>query len=147
MQNLTEKTLQILSDAGWTPVYTSDSKKFEELLVERGFTVYPAARSILEKFGGLEFSYPVNDYIESFHFEPQRALGDVYECEDFEEFEERVGEKLVVIGEACRGNMIMFISESGKVFGKTGYYLEKFGEDIYEALDTLCIPRPGQEIK
>lgn len=62
-------------------------------------------------------------------------------------FEDRIGESLVVIGEARRGNMIMFISESGKIFGKTGYYLEKFGDDIYEALDTLCIPRPGQEIK
>lgn len=147
MSGLSEKTIRVLSDSGWSSNHSRDISDFVELLEGRGFPVFPAAKRVLEMFAGIEFSYPLNDFVESFHFNPHRALGDAYEYEDFEEFEDRIGESLVVIGEACRGNMIMFISESGKLFGKTGYYLEKIGDDIYEALDTLCIPRPGQEIK
>ncbi|MOA39656.1 hypothetical protein D3C78_1614560 [compost metagenome] len=85
--------------------------------------------------------------METFCFDPEETVGDYYEKEDFEEFEMRVKEPLVVIGEAYRGNLIMFMSESGKVFGKNGYSLFKFGDNIFEALDTLCLFRRPVEIK
>ncbi|WP_348620334.1 hypothetical protein [Paenibacillus polymyxa] len=52
--------------------------------------------------------------METFIFSPEEAVGDYYKKGDFKEFEARVKEPLVVVGEAYRGNLIMFISKSGK---------------------------------
>ncbi|MOA47189.1 hypothetical protein D3C78_1698030 [compost metagenome] len=104
-----------------------------------GYQVFDTVINVLRLFGGIEYKFKHPDgSLETFHFSPEEAVGDYYEKEDFDEFEVRVKEALVVVGEAYRGNLILFVSKSGKVFGKNGYSLYKFGDDIYEALDTLC---------
>lgn len=147
MSRLAEKTISVLSSAGWSSYRSRDISEFAVFLEGRGFAMFPAAKTVLSMFGGLEFSFFINDRAESFHFSPQLALGDGYEHEDFDEVEERIGESLVVIGEARRRNMIMFVSESGRIFAMTGYYISKFGDDIYEALDMLCLPRPSTDVQ
>ncbi|KGA81065.1 hypothetical protein KQ41_19815 [Lysinibacillus fusiformis] len=147
MRNLSNETRDILLQAGWNPnnkVELTETVKFLEAM---GYQVFNAAVDALSQFGGVQYKFKHPDgSLETFNFSPEEAIGDYYEKEDFEEFEVRVKEALVVIGEAYRGNLIMFISISGKVFGKNGYSIFKFGDDMFEALDTLCLFRKPAEI-
>ncbi|MNO65460.1 hypothetical protein D3C76_562180 [compost metagenome] len=139
MENLSDKTIQILLQAGWSQNRKIDLSNTVEFLEKMGYQVFDTVINVLRLFGGIEYKFKHPDgSLETFHFSPEEAVGDYYEKEDFDEFEVRVKEALVVVGEAYRGNLILFVSKSGKVFGKNGYSLYKFGDDIYEALDTLC---------
>ncbi|WP_458121864.1 SUKH-3 domain-containing protein [Paenibacillus sp. Z6-24] len=148
MRNLSDETRDILLQAGWNPNNKVELTETIKFLEEMGYQIFDPVVDTLRLFGGVEYKFKHPDgSLETFHFNPEEVVGDYYEKEDFEEFEERVKEPLIIIGEAYRGNLIMFISKSGKVFGKNGYSLFKFGDDIYEALDTLCLFRKPEEIK
>lgn len=147
MNNLSTKTIEILIQAGWEPNHKIDLNETVKFLEAMGYQVFDSVIDALSHFGGKEYKFNHPDgSLETFHFIPEEAVGDYYEKEDFVEFEARVKEPLIVVGEAYRGNLIMFISKSGKVFGKNGYSLYKFGDDIYEALDTLCLFKKPEEI-
>lgn len=148
MWSLSDKTRGVLLQAGCNPnkkVELTETIKFLEAM---GYQMFNPVVDALSQFDGGEYKFRHPDgSLETFHFSPEKAIGDYYEKEDFEELETRVKEPFVVIGEAYRGNLIMFISQSGKVFGKNGSSLFKFGEDIYEALDTLCLFKKPVEIE
>ncbi|SFE54946.1 SUKH-3 immunity protein [Paenibacillus algorifonticola] len=144
-----EQTLKVLTQSGWFIGREIDISETNKMLKTRGFDVFPCVEQLLREFGELEYSYlKLDGKVESFHFKPKLVLGDIMEREDYSEFEYWFNEPLVVIGEAYRRNMNMFMSESGKVYGEYGgYQLFKFGENIYEALEALCQPKPIEEIK
>jgi hypothetical protein len=138
---------EILIQAGWNPNNKADLTETVKFLEAMGYQVFDSLIDALRVFGGSEYKFKHPDgSMETFMFSPEEAVGDYYEKEDFEEFETRVKEPLVVIGEAYRGNLIMFMSKSGKVYGKNGYSLFKFGDNIFEALDTLCLFRKPEEV-
>ncbi|WP_334073564.1 MULTISPECIES: SUKH-3 domain-containing protein [Paenibacillus] len=147
MDNISIKTKEMLHQAGWSPDTSIDITPTVKFLEAMGYEVFDAVLETLSLFGGREikFAHPDGSW-ETFHFSPEVAVGDYYEKEDFEEFEERVKEPLIVVGEAYRGHFILLISKSGKVFGKNGASLYKFGDSIYEALDTLCLFRKPEEV-
>ncbi|WP_128102967.1 SUKH-3 domain-containing protein [Paenibacillus sp. DCT19] len=148
MGEMSDETRDILLKAGWDPNKKVDLSETVKFLETMGYQVFIPVVKTLSLFGGDQYKFKHPDgSLETFHFSPEEVVGDYYEKEDFEEFEARVKEPLVIIGEAYRGNLIMFVSESGKVFGKNGYSLFKFGDDIFEALDTLCLFRKPEEIE
>jgi len=148
MEPLSEETIKILKQSGWYPGRNIDIQDTIDFLLSKRYTLFPHLIKILSEFSEIEYKFDhPNGRIESFHMIPKMALGDYYEKEDFEEIERRVNEPLIPIGEACRGNMIMFLSETGKIYGETGYYLEKFGDNVYEALENLCLFKQGEEIE
>lgn len=148
MYDLSDKTIEILTQAGWNPNHKIDLNETVNFLEAMGYQVFNSVIDALSLFGGKEYKIKHPDgSLETFQFSPEEVVRDYYEKEDFVEFEARVKEPLVVVGEAYRGNLIMFISKSGKVFGKNGYTLYKFGDNIYEALDTLCLFKKPEEIK
>ncbi|GEB35882.1 SUKH-3 domain-containing protein [Brevibacillus sp. FSL K6-0770] len=146
---LSDKALDVLIRSGWYEGRKIDIKETISFLETRGFTIFSCVEKLLEEFGGIEYLYTKKDgTIESFHFIPETALGDILEREDFSEFEYWFQEPLVIIGEAYRRNMNLFMSASGIVYGEYGGYdLYKFGNNIYEALETLCMPKPAEKIK
>lgn len=139
--------MQILTNSGWYPGRKVNIKETVDFLESKGYQLFPCVLDVLNEFGGLKCSFnrPNGDK-DSFYINPEEAYGDYYEKEDFNEIEMRVNESLIAIGQARNDNMMMFMSESGNVFGETGYYLVKFGNNIYEALETLCLVLPGEEI-
>ncbi|OMD48337.1 hypothetical protein BSK56_11175 [Paenibacillus borealis] len=147
MNNLSFDVKEILIQVGWNPNNKVDLSETVKFLEAMGYQVFDSVIDALRVFGGIEYKFKHPDgSLETFMFSPEEAVGDYYEKEDFEEFETRVKEPLVVVGEAYRGNLIMFISKSGKVYGKNGYSLFKFGDNIFEALDTLCLFRKPEEV-
>ena len=148
MGKISELTMQILSDAGWYPGRKVDIEELVDFLELKGYKVFPCVIDVLYEFGGLKCSFTrPNGDEDFFYVNPEEAYGDYYDKEDFNEIEMRVKESLIAIGQARSDNMMMFMSESGKVYGETGYYLVKFGDNIYEALDTLCLVLPCEEIE
>ncbi|MED4534003.1 SUKH-3 domain-containing protein [Metabacillus fastidiosus] len=145
---LSGKTINILEELGWNQNSKVDLTETVRFLETMGYQIFNPVIEVLSIFGGVKYKFKhPNGSLETFHFSPEEAVGDYYEKEDFEEFEQRVKEPLVVVGEAYRGNLIMFVSKSGKVFGKNGYSLYKFGDNIFEALHTLCLFRKPEEIE
>ena len=147
MEKLSVKTRDILLQAGWNPNNKNDVTKTVMFLEARGYQVNDCVIDVLTVFGGMTYKFKHPDgNIETFHFCPEETVGDYYEKEDFEEFEARINEPLIVVGEAYRGYLIMLIAQSGKVFGKNASSLYKFGDNIFEALDTLCLFKIPEEI-
>jgi len=147
MKNMSETSIKTLSEAGWYPKRETDLESTINFLESKGYVVFSSALHALLEFDKIrcEFTRRNGDK-DSFYIDPEQAYGDYYEKDDFAEIEMRVEEALIAIGQARNDNMMMFISESGKICGETGYLLMKFGDDIYEAMDTLCVSLPAEEI-
>jgi len=148
MKKMSEITKQILTNSGWYPSRKIDINRTVDFLESKGYKLFPCVVDMLSEFGGLNCSFTrPNGDRDSFYIAPEDAYGDYYEKEDFIEIELRINEQIIAIGEARDSNMMMFMSESGKVFGEMGYCLVKFGDDIFDALETLCLVLPGEEIE
>ncbi|MFS0557084.1 SUKH-3 domain-containing protein [Brevibacillus sp. 179-C9.3 HS] len=145
---LSKQTLQILTESGWHPGRSVHIQSTIDFLEAKGYQVFPCVRDALKEFSGLtcRFKRPNGDS-DSFHFNPEEAYGDYYEIEDFLEIEKRINEPVIAIGQASNEYMMLFMSESGKVFGEMGYCMVKYGNDIYEALDALCFVLPVEKMK
>jgi len=145
---LSQLTRNILENAGWSPLRKIDIKSYEEALLADGYQINDSVRNFLSEFGGLEINHPayrVQGEEDKSHFDPIRAIGGIYH-ETVEEYEKRVGENLVVIGEGYNGHLVFLISESGKVFGAYDDYLTLLGNNIIEALEAICERKETAEI-
>ncbi|KQO01108.1 SUKH-3 domain-containing protein [Paenibacillus sp. Leaf72] len=143
MGHLTAATLIVLNKAGWTPgrkIYIDSTVIFLE---NKNFEVFDCAKKVLEQFGGLKYLVP-SDESDDFQIGPE-FLRDGVERKHYARYEKIIGEPLVVIGLAYDENATMFISESGKIYGvRDDYYIWKFGDHIFEALNHLC---EGRQLK
>lgn len=132
-----QRTIDILKDAGWYPERKVEIRSTINFLVEKGFEVFDFAKEAFEQFGELEYSVP-SDESDDFQIGPE-FLREGIERKHYSRYETIIGEELVVIGLAYDENATMFMSKSGKVYGiMNDYYIWKFGDNIYEAIHNLC---------
>lgn len=137
---LSQATKKIFEKAGWTPWRQMNIEPYIEALVTDGYEIFDKANDFLIEFGGLEVIHPaykVHNEMDGLHFNPIRAIEGIYH-ERVETYEVRIGEKLVVIGEGYNGQLVLLISESGKIFGAYDDYLTCLGNNTFEALEALC---------
>ncbi|WP_063915660.1 SUKH-3 domain-containing protein [Paenibacillus elgii] len=127
--NLSNETLKILRDAGWYEGRRIDIKEIEDNLEELGYIVFPEVKSFLAEFGNLEIEDTINDetHNTSIRFTNYDDNG------SFKSEEKYAGEKLVPVGMIDSGNLVLFVSESGRVYCSTG----KLGENAKEAWENL----------
>ncbi|WP_342439391.1 SUKH-3 domain-containing protein [Paenibacillus sp. FSL L8-0436] len=132
-----QRTIDILKDAGWYPERKVAISPTINFLVKKGFEVFDLAKEAFEQFGGLEYSVP-SDESDNFQIGPE-FLREGIERKHYSRYETIIGEELVVIGLAYDENATMFMSKTGKVYGiMDDYYIWKFGDNIYEAIHNLC---------
>ncbi|MEK4733279.1 SUKH-3 domain-containing protein [Paenibacillus sp. FSL L8-0641] len=132
-----QRTIDILKDAGWYPERKVDISSTINFLEKKGFEVFDPAKEAFEHFGGLEYSVP-SDESDDFQIGPE-FLREGIGRKHYSRYETIIGEELVVIGLAYDDNATMFMSKTGKVYGiMDDYYIWKFGNNIYEAMDNLC---------
>ncbi|MEK5236182.1 SUKH-3 domain-containing protein [Paenibacillus sp. FSL L8-0470] len=132
-----QRTIDILKDAGWYPERKVEVSSTINFLVEKGFEVFDLAKEAFEHFGGLEYSVP-SDESDDFQIGPEFLRAGI-EKKHYSRYETIIGEELVVIGLAYDENATMFMSKTGKVYGiMNDYYIWKFGDNIYEAIHNLC---------
>ncbi|MDP1512468.1 SUKH-3 domain-containing protein [Paenibacillus sp. CMAA1739] len=131
------RTINILKDAGWYPERKIEIGSTINFLEKRGFEVFYPAKEAFEHFGGLKYSVP-SDESDDFQIGPE-FLREGIERKHYSRYEKIIGEELVLIGWAYDGNATMFMSKIGKVYGIIDdYYIWKFGNNVYEAMNNLC---------
>jgi len=96
-----------LKKKGWNSERKIDLKEIMNTLNEEGYEINDNCIKFFEQFGMLEFEHPayrVKNQNERIHFNPLESCGHIYR-EKVEIYELRIGESLVVIGEAYNGNL------------------------------------------
>ncbi|WP_028531949.1 SUKH-3 domain-containing protein [Paenibacillus sp. UNC217MF] len=127
--NLSNETVKILRDAGWYEGRRIDIKEIEENLEKIGYTIFPEVKSFLREFGNLVIEDTINDEIHNTSI----RITNYYKNRSFKSLEEYAGEKLVPVGMIDSDNLLLFVSESGKVYCSTG----KLGDNATEAWERL----------
>ncbi|GAA0178462.1 SUKH-3 domain-containing protein [Clostridium sediminicola] len=146
---LSQATKNILEKAGWTSCRKIDIQSYIDALIEDEYEINDKAKIFLAEFGGLELIHPayrVPNEMDKSHFDPICAISVIYR-ERVETYEERIGEKLIVIGQGYNEYLVLLISESGKIFGAYDDFLTCLGNNHFEALEAICLQKETPEIK
>lgn len=139
MNRFSEPTLEILTKAGGYPDRKVDVRVTLSFLESRDFQVSTPVKEVLERFGGLVYKCGDGDPPENFIIIPEDQLGEGVTKIHFKRYDVLIGEYLIVIGSVYRENALLFMSESGKVYGAhDDYYIWKFGDNIDAAINNLC---------
>ncbi len=123
------ETFQTLRQGGWHPGRRVDSKSVVEFLTYKGFHLNEKILSFIEEFGELEFETinPYQNYaINIHHTNPQKAIGNL-KLTDFKIFEEKIGERLVPVGELYNRYLFLLMSHSGNFYTDLGLLGENIG--------------------
>jgi hypothetical protein len=134
---------------GWHPQRKIDTTKIVGSLSDEGYQLNRFALETIEQFGNLEFEHPslkVRDREKRMHFNPLRACDRIYR-EKVEEYELRIGESLVVVGEAYDGHLTLMVSDSGKVYGGYDNFLTLLGSSVEDALETIFYSKESKEVR
>jgi len=148
MKELSERTREFLTLAGWSAERHIDITPYVSALESEGYVINPFAKKFLEQFGGLvgkQPAYRARDEFENIHFDPIKVCEGIFRsC--IETYEEKIKETLVVVGEAHDEHLTLTISESGKMYATYGSYFTLLGNDYIEGLDALFLCKKTPEI-
>jgi hypothetical protein len=145
---ISNTTLKFLEKSGWNSCRNIDITIYQEAHEAEGYKLSNIAEEFLKQFGGIEIVHPafrVPNAFDKTHFDPIKAIRAIYRG-NVEEYEERVGESMVLIGEAYNRHLVLLMSESGKIYGAYDDYLTKLGDNSYEALNALCESKETPEV-
>ena len=135
---MNEITLKRLRDAGWNKERKIDivniKRKYEEIGLEMPINI----SSFLEKFGLLKIDAPDKKYFDV-EFNPVKAIGTNLKSDYFKEclLEYEIYEKVFPIGNACKDNLIILMTEKSVVYAFTDGCLIKVGASVDEMLDCI----------
>jgi hypothetical protein len=134
-----EDAVEILRSMSWSESRRVDPAPFIVALEQEGYRVFSSAVSFIENFGrlsGKKPGYRIHESSKDVHFDPRRAVRNIYR-ERVIEYESRVGESLVVVGESDNMHMTLLISESGRLLAGCDDELFLLGNDTIEGLNAL----------
>jgi SUKH-3 immunity protein of toxin-antitoxin system len=131
---------QIMTEAGWYPTrHVTVDAWVNELCVNGGFSIFPAARSILEEFGGLraECRGPgLRRARGGFDLTPTLAIG---EEDRYEAAAAELGvHQLFPLGEAYGGHEFMAADAYGRIY-ILGIITMFVGKDMYDAIRNILL--------
>ncbi len=145
---ISNKVIAALEKSGWDSSRNIDITIYEEAFKSEGYKPSELILEFLKQFGGMEIIVPAfrmpND-IDKIHFDPIRAINGIYRGNVID-YEERVGEPMVVVGETYNEQLVLLMSESGNFYAAFDDFLVKLGDNIYEAIDTFCESKQPQEV-
>lgn len=128
---------EILISAGWFEGRKIDTSMITLHYKKYGFEVFPNVLQFLEEFGLLNIVIERPDKLgekeDRHHTNPLIVVGDYYRHGKFKDEENYAGEKLVPVGNACNENLLLFVSESGRIYSSSG----KIGDSPWEAFESL----------
>jgi len=141
-----EKTSKILHTGGWSEDRFLPADTFIEKLTKAGYAPHVAALEVLQRFGGLEFSYKdLDGYIRHLHFDIDRTIA-ICDIEDIEDYGNCIGTTLCPVGEYGDGYAIIAVAEDGRVFSYFNPSIALHGMNYVEAIERFST-RPGTSIK
>lgn len=127
-----------LLKAGWYEDRRYPTDDIAQRLQQAGFTLFPAARAFLERYGGLlvlEAPRPHESNTEYFHSCPDQVATDPSWTEEWERVS---GTRVFPIGETAFGDYTLIMDEHGRVFGMDMYIqMTYWADDAEELLDII----------
>ena len=144
METMSQYTKDILRRSGWFEGRKIDVEPIVKLLNERGFDVFPIVISFIEEYGMLDIKAPSHlpiEIIKQYNFKNYdehttdvfKALGDAGDYYCTVPFEKFAKEKMIIVGEIDDRNLMLMVSESGKVYCDSG----KLGDNFSQAWERL----------
>lgn len=125
---MSEITLQTLKKSGWFEGRVINISSIESNLQKLGYEVFEPVKQFLKEFGMLR----IIDSLEQTH-DTTKVFTDYFRHSKFQAEEGYSGERLVPVGSLSDGELLLFVSESGKVYCSTG----KLGNTAWEAWEAL----------
>lgn len=141
-----QATQQCLERSGWDEKYRADISEYELLMGSEGCPLPPLVIEFLSCFGNLRVHYPhhkVPSVEDVLHFDALKAAltpKGKY-CEDLDHYAARIVERLVVIGEADRGYLLLMMNSAGKVYAAYDDFLAYVGDSGEDAIEAFCTGR------
>lgn len=138
--SFSDRTLRVLTSAGWNPERVVEIDKQVRALEKDGYTVADAVRRFLSSFGLLRLEYahyqdPTRP--DHAHFDAAKAAANIFP-EKVTNWSEIVGEELCPIGEAFSDHMTLAMGGRGAVYGGYEGTIVRVGSTEEEAIEALC---------
>ncbi|NLK63439.1 MAG: hypothetical protein GX287_08345 [Fusobacteria bacterium] len=135
-KELSKEKINLLKKAGWYEGRQVEIEEEVRLLEERGFEVSEKVKEYLREFNGIHIKIQdpyFEDEIDEHYIDVEDAMGDAADRYMVVLYEKKVKENLVFVGGMDNDNLILMISETGKVYCSVG----KVGNDIWEAWNVI----------
>jgi hypothetical protein len=148
MTAFSTETRALLQQAGWSEDRCVDTSEYEKSLQSEGYPLHEVVLDFLKRFGGLRVVYPhyrVKDEKDEFYINPTVAVADIGSGW-VEEYSERVGVPLCVIGQAFSYHMTVVMAQDGKVYAGYDDTLIHVGDSGTDAIEALCSGRNMSEV-
>lgn len=133
-------TIALLQQEGWSEDRCVDTSEYSKCLKSEGYPIHAAVVDFLKQFGGLLVVHPhhrVKEEKDEFYINPTVAAEHIYP-ERVEDYSERVGASLCVIGEAFSYHMTLVMNPDGKVYAGYDDTLIQVGKSGTDAIEALC---------
>ncbi len=145
-----ERARRALLAAGWSPGRdVLLPGRVAESLAADGHALHEPAERFLREFMGLRLVYAharVPDAEDDCFIDALTAAADV-DPAWARSYEERTGEsRFVPVGEASRGYLTLYMSETGRVYGGYDQFLCRLGDTGAAALEALCNGLHAEEV-
>lgn len=142
------ETRTLLQQAGWSEDRYVDTSEYEKSLKSEGYPIHAVVMDFLRQFGGLLVVHPhhrLKEEKDEFCINPSVAASHIYP-EPVEDYSERVGAPLCVIGEAFSYHMTLVMDPDGKVYAGYDDTLIYVGNSGIDAIEAICSGRDMPEI-
>ncbi|MDM8560851.1 SUKH-3 domain-containing protein [Candidatus Parabeggiatoa sp. HSG14] len=169
MSIFSQQTLNDLYQAGWYKGRKCQQfSEYKHLLNQEEFELSDSIEQFLKSFGGLFIKCShnvfeqlfrsfgpllatnphakVRDATSDFHFDVIKAVHRVDSLWVSVDYSERIGEPLCTIGDAFRGDMVLSMSLTGKVYAGADDFLVYVGASGEEAIEALCTGRELEKV-
>ena len=133
---ISNKTIEVLKNAGWYEGRKIDISENVKFLEERGFKVLESAKKFMEEFGELKIN------VEEIRKDGTIKVSEHSTCiketvgignSIHFSLEEYISESDMLIGSLYNFATYLYISESGRIFKSTGWV----GDNVWEAFDNI----------
>lgn len=147
---LDKKVKQKLEESGWYEGRKINIKSYVEILENCGFEVFDSAKQFIQEFGDLDIK--VESKVSStsvliLSTYVKRILEVFNECNDkdiirkkYFDLSKYTDEKVIPVGTLSNGEMIIFITESGRLVTETVIK----GENVVEGLNAIISRKAGK---
>lgn len=130
-----ELVLNLIKEAGWIKGRKIDIQHYLEILTKEEYDVFQEAKDFLEEYGELKIKFDTpatsGNYF-TLNIDPTIPATSIFR-EVSKRYERHCNEKLVVIGQIDRMDMIWYISPSGTFYGGNDDFLICLGKSFTQA--------------
>ena len=146
---LSQGVRDILISSNWNSTREIDINEYVNFLNKEGYFISPNAKEFLKSFGGIRIKPQncVDGFFTKFHFNPLTSHNLSIDC--VRSYEQKINEKLTLVGFSPESIIAILMSESGKFYGGTGEedLLFFLGNNISEVIEELLNDGYGIQVE